>query len=145
LNPATQELLILYSQDSLQRIGAFNVATRVTRELVTAEKNFDIWQCCFSRDHSMIAFVEHGPQNSYVSVLKNSERRRIYRLPGGYSNTFISWERIEFSPEGKYLAFIKSVFENGDPSESYLYIVNIETDETTCIPNTYQVSWRPER
>jgi Tol biopolymer transport system component len=113
-NPLTEELLITpTATDGKRSIATYGVRTRGLSILLTAEEGYTFFQVKYSKDFRKIAFVEHSGNDEYLSVLENGVKKRLLRIPKTTPPVYFSYDPMEFSPDGKYIAFSEQIFHTG--------------------------------
>jgi Tol biopolymer transport system component len=151
-NPLTGELLVNtnVTPDSSEVIAEYNVETKQLNVLLAADKGFMISMQRYSKDYSKIVFDEmntNGYTEEYLSILENGVKRRLVRLFGGQAGgESLDFNPMQFSPDGKYVAFSKNVDQEGPWVwfKSYLFIVDITTGELQYIDMGFNPMWNPK-
>jgi hypothetical protein len=112
---------------------------------LTAEEGYTFFQLKYSNDYSKIALIEHSDNDEYLSVLENGVKKRIVRIPKSSPNIYFSFNPMQFSPDGKYIAYSKQVCNTGQwiSWTEYLQVVNIATGEVKAIDQGLNPSWNP--
>jgi Tol biopolymer transport system component len=147
-NPLTENLLVTSSSASgLSTISTYCLATKSTSIILTAEQGFQFFQVKYSNDYSKIAMVEHSDNDEYLSVLENGIKKRLVHIPKHSPAICFSYQPMEFSPDGQYIAYSKQVFNNSQLYSwtEYLQVVNITTGEVNDIGQGLYPSWNPKQ
>ncbi len=150
-NANTEELLVVChpTMDSLGVIGAYSIKTRTVRALLNSESGYQFFQLVYSPDCSAIAVVEHSNEGEYLSVLQAGVKRRLVHIPGTITNVgeCFSFNPMQFSPDGRYLAYSKMVFGSGQWVNwtDHLYVAEVSTGEERRIDKGYYPSWNSAR
>jgi len=146
-NPLTGDFLVSTNTipGSSDAIATYNVETKQFNQLVTAEEGYVLYLQKYSNDFSKIAFVEGSSNDEYLSVLENGVKRRLVRIPATTPPVHFSFEPMQFSPDGKYNAFSKQVFQSGQwvSWTEYLYAVDVATGNVQYIDEGFYPSWNP--
>jgi Tol biopolymer transport system component len=112
-NPNTEEFLVVASSNGVSVIATYSIKTKSTTVLLTSEQGYAFFQARYSHDFSKIAFVEHSNNDEYLSVLENGVRKRLLRIPASTPPVYFSYNPMQFSPDGKYIAFSEQIFHTG--------------------------------
>jgi len=147
-NPFTEELLIsLKTTDSTDAIALYNINTKNVNILLASEKGYAFGQLRYSRDFSKIAFVEIETASKkydeeYLSVLENGKKRRLVKLTG---DEWFDYNPMQFSYDGRYIAFSKNIYQSGQwvSWKSYLYVVDASNGTLHYIDEGISASWNP--
>ena len=144
-NSLTGELLVNtnVTPDSTEAIAKYNVETKQLSILVTADKGYLLVMQRYSKDFSKIVFNEintNGYNEEYLSILENGAKRRLIRLPGQVGGEWFDYNPMQFSPDGKYVAFSKNV-GTGLAWISYLNVVDVTTGALQYIDVGFAPSW----
>lgn len=147
-NPHTEELLVSFissNKDSSNKVATYNIITNHVDSLLTAEEGYTFFQLKYSNDYSKIALIEHSDKDEYLSILENGVKKRIVRIPKSSPNIYFSFNPMQFSPDGKYIAYSKQVYNTGQwiSWTEYLQVVNIATGEVQAIDQGFNPSWNP--
>ncbi len=146
-NPLTNELLISPAIDSSKdAVATFNVNSKSLNILLNGEQGYNIYQVKYSNDYSKIGFIEHSNNDEYLSVLENGEKKRLVRIASSNPPVFFSYTPIEFSPDGRYIAFSKEIFHSGNwvSFSTPLLIVDINTGIVHLLEDeAHGPSWNP--
>lgn len=144
-DPVTEGLLLSYKSevDSLNRIATYNVHSRTITDLLTAPKGYDFFQIGYSADCAHVYFVEHSEAEEYLSVLEAGGAKRLVRIPKANPHVAFSFNPFQFSPDGKYLAYSKQVWEYGPyvVFRDYLYTVEIANGIDRFVDAGWDPSW----
>jgi Tol biopolymer transport system component len=150
-DPFTQELLFTYysSTDSLYRVATYNIQTRSLIDLLRSERGVDFAQVGYSPDFSKIVVVEQVKTGNYLSILENGIKHRLVYLPETISEGFQTfyWVSPEFSPDSKYLVYVKVIYAGGEwiALHDYIYVVELTSGNSQYIDQGFGVSWNPKR
>lgn len=147
-NPFTEELLLsLKNTDSMYAIATYNIHTKNVDTLLTGENGYAFGQLRYSKDFSKIAIVEIETASKkydeeYLSVLENGEKRRLVKLTG---DEWFDYNPMQFSYDGRYIAFSKNIYQSGQwiSWKSYLYVVNASNGTLQYIDEGISPSWNP--
>jgi len=152
-NPNTEEILLkdYYLDPSIpSNLLKYNIDTGEYTTLVTFERGWSILRACYSNDYYKVAIC-----------VKNSEEsiEKLYLLQDGKLTKLVSFDKnewldfndspLQFSPEDKYIAYVKSVISDPHtcssciPLRFYLYIVNIATKQMIFIDEGITPQWNP--
>jgi hypothetical protein len=89
----------------------------------------------------------NGYTEEYLSILENGVKRRLIRLSGGQAGgDWFDYNPMQFSPDGKYVAFSKNVTQTGSDFfwKSYLDVVNATSGELQYIDMGFSPVWNPK-
>jgi hypothetical protein len=147
-NPVSNELLICPNTiDSKSEIATYGIDTRNLRVLLTAEDGYTFFQMKYSKDFSQIAVVEHSNSDEYLSILVNRMKKRLIRIPTGNSSINFSYNPMEFSSDGKYIAFSEQIWHS-DQWVSFstpLFVINTTGGEPYKLEDeAHDPSWNPQ-
>lgn len=146
-NPYKEELLISQpTTDGIYVIGTYSIRTKNLVVLLTAEEGYTFSHLKYSKDYSKIALIEHSDKDEYLSVLENGVKKRLVRIPASSPPVYFSYQPMEFSPDGRYIAFSEQIFHSGQwvSFSTPLFIVDIldgalrQLDDEAHCP-----SWNP--
>jgi Tol biopolymer transport system component len=148
-NPFTEELLLsLKIDDSTNAIATYNLNSKKVNILLANEKGYAFGQLKYSRDYTKIAFIEietaSGKYNEeYLSILENGEKRRLVKLTG---DEWFDYNPIQFSYDGRYIAYSKNIYQSGQwiSWNSYLYVVDASSGTLQYIDEGVCASWNPK-
>jgi Tol biopolymer transport system component len=140
-NPATEELLLTSSG----AIETYSIKPKTTNIVASADNGYTFFQITCSLDCSKIAVIEHSEQDEYLSVLENGRKTRLVRLPTSFPSRTFSFNPMQFSPDGKYIAFSKQIWGTGAwvSFKDELYVVEIATHGELDIGEGHAPSWNP--
>lgn len=146
-NPVAGELLVNTNTipGSSSAIGEYNVETKRLKAIVVADTGYTLFLQKYSRDFSKVVFIEHSSNDEYLSVLGNGVKKRLVRIPASTPPVYFSYNPMQFSPDGRYVAFSKQVFQGG-PWVSwieYLYAVDVTSGAVQSIDEGFYPSWNP--
>jgi Tol biopolymer transport system component len=146
-NPSDEELLFTYYSlpDSTQWIATYSILTHLSNQLCSALPGYTFYQTHYSTDGSMIAFIEHGESDEYLSILKNGSKERLVCIPTGDTIAYFSYEPLCFSRDGRFIAYSDMVFGTGQYVNftQHLYVVEIATKSKRLIDVGWHPSWSP--
>jgi len=145
-NPLADEFLTSpKTADGKSVIATYGIRTRSLNILLAAEEGYTFFQMKYSKDFSKIAFVEHSSNDEYLSVLENGVKKRLVRIPASTPPVNFSYEPMQFSPDGRYIAFSKQVFQAGSwvSWAEYLYAVDVTSGAVQSIDEGFYPSWNP--
>ncbi|PIQ09861.1 MAG: hypothetical protein COW71_04735 [Ignavibacteriales bacterium CG18_big_fil_WC_8_21_14_2_50_31_20] len=144
-NPLTGILLLNTYTDARygNSIVEYNIETKQSKIIVTAEKPFVVSQQRYSKDYTKVAFLEtntNGYDEHYLSIFENGAKKRIVKL---VDNEWFDSNPMEFSHDGNYIAFAKNINVDADwiSWKSELYIVDINTEKLYFIDEGHSPSW----
>jgi|WetSurMetagenome_2_1015567.scaffolds.fasta_scaffold92254_2 Tol biopolymer transport system component len=144
-NPSLDEILITSTlPDGKSVIATYNINNNNLNILLKAEDGYTFFQVKYSSDYNKIGIIEHNDQGEYLSVLENGIKKRLVHIEGKISSTgeCFSYNPIEFSKDGKYIAFSKRVFFSGVVAWiEYLYVVDVTTGDQYYIDKGFYPSW----
>jgi Tol biopolymer transport system component len=147
-NSLTGELLLNTNAfpDYKSAIATYNIETKQLKFILGAEPGFWVYLQRYSKDYSKIVFIEVDTTTyelQYLSVFSNGEKKRLVKLTGLKEE--FDWNPMEFSYDGKYVAFGKVVYGSGAwlSWTTYLYVVDIETATLQFIDRGHSPSWKP--
>lgn len=147
-SPITEELLISPTDtEGMQTIATYSIITRSVHILLTAEQGYTFFQMKYSMDFSKIVFIEHSSNDEYLSVFENGNNRRLVRIPASSPVVYFSYEPMEFSPDGKYIAFSEQIFHSGQwiSFSTPLLIVNVSDGIVHRLEDeAHYPSWNPQ-
>lgn len=147
-NPVNETFLVNtnYFNENSSDLAEYNVRTRQLYLLLRTEADYQITLQKYSKDYSVICFIEDNIKTykeSYLSIFKNGEKRRLLKLS---DNEKIDFNPMQFSPDGRFIAFSKNIYKSGSwvSWESYLYAINIYNGELHYIDSGIFPSWNPQ-
>jgi Tol biopolymer transport system component len=125
-------------------IATLNVESRQMEVVVTSEEGFPAGLQRYSKDYTKIAFIELGrgaPQSQFLSVFENGVKKRLLELK---SPEWFDYHPMEFSPDGRFIAFSKNVYQQGQwvSWKSYLCAVDVFSGRLYAIDEGVSPSWR---
>jgi Tol biopolymer transport system component len=128
------------------RISLYNLKTNSVNDLLVAEKGYTFFQLRFSADYSKIAFIEHSDNDEFLSILDGGEKKRLIQIPTTFPPVYFSFNPIQFSYDGKFIAFSKQVFQDdtGTSWKEYLYVIDISNGALQKIDEGFNPSWNPQ-
>jgi Tol biopolymer transport system component len=147
-NPVSDELLISPTTANGKReIAAYGVSAKSLNVLLTAEDGYTFFQMKYSKDFAKIVVVEHDSSNDeYLSVLENGEKKRLMKIPASNPHINFSYQPMEFSPDGKYIAFSEQIWHS-DQWVSFstpLFVINTAGGSPYKIEDeAHGPSWNP--
>lgn len=150
-NPLTEEFLVNTSNvsGSYSAIATYNVETKQLTPLITAEDGYAFYFPKYSKDYTKIAFVEHSNSiGEYLSIFESGSKRRLVYLPKSSPQVNFSYNPMEFSPDGKYLAFSEQIWHTGQwvSFSTPLYIVNLTNLALHKLEDeAHHPSWNPQQ
>jgi len=141
-NPNTEELLI----SPKDTVGTYSIRTKSLAILLTAEGGYTFFQLKYSKDYSKIALIEHSDKDEYLSILQNGVKKRLLQIPASSPPVRFSYIPMQFSADGRYVAFSKQVYNSGQwiSWRDDLYAVDINTDILYYIDEGRAPSWNPQ-
>ena len=147
-NPATGDFLVNTNSipgDSSD-IATYNAATRQLTRILKADYGYTVALQRYSPDHTKVVFIELGSADQYLSVIDNGAKRRLVHLPKTVPAVTFSYWPMQFSPDGKYVAFSEQVFGTGQWINwvEQLYVVDITTRGLQHIGEGFAPSWNPK-
>ena len=152
-NPSTGNLLVnsvntktLYNSPNF--IATLNVETKQLTPIVTAEDDYVLYFEKYSKNFSKIAFIEYSNNDEYLSVLENGNKKRLQRITASNPPVHFSHVPMEFSPDGKYIAFSKQIFHSGQwvTFSTPLFIVNVDNGAVHQLEDeAHGPSWNPQQ
>lgn len=151
-NPNNGELLI--NTNTIPGKGSslieFNVNTKQMEVILTPEEGYDLGFQRYSKDYSKIVFSESGYGGGeilgyYLSVYENGIKKRLLKFTGGTANEWLDYRPLQFSPDGKYVAFSINVTQEGPWFWwiSYLHVIDIKTKELYYVDVGIDPKWNP--
>jgi len=148
-NALTGELLLntnAFLPDYKSAIATYNIETKQLKFILGAEPGFWVNMQRYSKDYSKIVFLEVDTTTyelQYLSVFSNGEKKRLVKITG--LNEDFDWNPMEFSYDGKYVAFGKVVYGSGAwlSWTTYLYVVDTESGTLQFIDRGHSPSWKP--
>ncbi len=148
-NALTGELLLntnAFLPDYKSAIATYNIETKQLKFILGAEPGFWVNMQRYSKDYSKIVFLEVDTTTyelQYLSVFSNGEKKRLVKVTGLKED--FDWNPMEFSYDGKYVAFGKVVYGSGPwlSWTTYLYVVDTETGTLQFIDRGHSPSWKP--
>jgi len=110
-NPLTADILINTNTvpGSSDAIAIYNAETKRFSIMLNSEDGYVLYLQKYSSDFSKIAFIEHSSDDEYLSLLENGKKKRLLRIPRSNPPINFSFEPMEFSPDGKYIAFSEQI------------------------------------
>ncbi len=146
---SSNELLIVLPGKAGNEIATLNTNTKEEKVYASARDGYGFGRCNYSNDYKQIVLIESGLEDSFLSVFKNGEIKRLVHLVVNQPNSFdyFGWAPLSFSPDGKYIIYTKICFEkvaallpkqNISYSE-YLYVINIEKQKADFLG----MAWNP--
>ena len=146
-NPDTEELLMTKDSASINMIALYNINTKNMRNIYVEPAGIRIFRSKYSNDFSKIAFLEDDKED-YLAVLENGVRKRLVSSIGDVITERFSYMPMEFSPDDKFIAFSKRIYNSGGQYISwteYLFAVNIISGALYFIDKpAYGPSWNPK-
>jgi Tol biopolymer transport system component len=146
-NPVNETFLVNtnYYNEGSSDLAEFNVSTKQLNLLLKSEDDYPISLQRYSKDYSTICFIEENDKTqveSYLSVYKGGKKNRLLKLTG---NEWFDYNPMQFSPDGRYIAFSKNIYNSGTwvSWNSYLYVIDINNGDLHYIDDGISPSWNP--
>ncbi|MFH1198089.1 MAG: hypothetical protein V1720_20475 [bacterium] len=146
-NPIKEVLLVNTNmlEGISSAIAEYSISSKQLNLLIKSEDGYQNVLQRYSKDYKNICFIEQNIKTydeEYLSIYENGEKRRLVKLTG---KEWFDYNPMEFSPDGRYIAFSKNVYRDllfvyWDP---YLHAVDISTGELYYIDEGIAPSWRP--
>lgn len=149
-NPNRNELLLLISNDPKQPnyLASYNINTKKVVRLIAPSEDYYILGANFSKDCSLIAYLENRNGNQ-------KQRMCVYDFNTGSTKTIIELDNQDgffdhvppvFSPNNKYIAYVKDVYQPGTwvSWKSYLYTVDLSTNNIQFLDEADDPFWNPK-
>ena len=78
--------------------------------VLKAEEGYTLFLQRYSRDFSAITFKEHSSKDEYLSVVNGGVKKSLVRIRASVPPVTFSYNRMAFSPDGRYVAFSEQVY-----------------------------------
>lgn len=150
LNPYNNDLLVLPSNflTPAKSILTFNIFTGKIDTLLKADAGYGLSCPRYSHDFRKIVYYENDKDKNYslyIYDIPSKQKIFLCNLPG--SDGYPNYVSPVFSPDDKYVAFVKNVAlsKYWFQWKPYLYIVEIRSKEVRFIDEAYSPSWNPQK
>jgi len=159
-DPNANELLLGFDDPSTtlpNMFAKYNITEKRLDTVIVSDSGWKYYNPKFSNDFKKIAFKEVNVADTVnytnrISVLnlENHIKTVVVEFPhknesGKYQ--FIDSSPVAFSPDDKYLAFSKGIYQQGTMAQwiLYLYLVELETRQLTFIDIGKKPQWNPKK
>lgn len=148
-NPHENKLLILASdaQNKPNFIITVDAASKAIDTLIKASEGHTFSTLRYSHDFSKIALYEWSDDYKTMRLclydVKTKVLKYLVEIPS--SEGLLNFRPPEFSPDDKYLAYVKSVYQSGGGLswKSYLYVMELNTGKIQYIDEADDPHWNP--
>jgi len=157
-NPNANKLLLLFDDPSTALpnfIAEYNITDKRLDTIITSDSGWKYYRPKYSNDFRKIAFVEAHIADTInyiqrISIFDHSTKNVLVEFPHKDEHNksqFIDSSPFAFSPDDKFLAFSKNVVQPGVMVWwiSYLYIIDLETNQMTLIDTGSDAEWNPRK
>jgi Tol biopolymer transport system component len=157
-NPNTNEILMLIDDPSTalpNMIAKYNITSKRLDTVVVADSGWKCYNPKYSSDFTKIAMTEVNVADAVnytnrISILDltSHSKTTAVEIPITDANgktQLLDFNPFAFSPDDKCLAFSKDIYKSGSTISwiSYLYVVLLETSQTTFIDFGIDARWNP--
>ena len=159
-NPNANDLLLLFDDPSTtlpNTIAKYNVTVRRLDTIAVSDSGWKCYRPRYSHDFSKIAVAEMNAADvvSYtnrISILDlaSESKTTVVEFPDTDATgrtQLLDYNPFAFSVDDKYLAYSKNVYKPGYWVSwiSYLYVVQLETAQSTYIDRGIDPLWNPSK
>lgn len=148
-NPRENKLLVLASneQNKPNFILTFDAASKAIDTLIKASEGRSFSTLRYSHDFSKIALYEWSDDHKTMKLclydVNTKLLKHLVEIPS--TEGWLNFIPPEFSPDGRYLAYVKSVYQSGGGIswKSYLYTIELSTGKIQYIDEADDPHWNP--
>ncbi|MGE5620968.1 MAG: hypothetical protein ACM3U0_00210 [archaeon] len=148
-NPHENKLLILAS-DTLNKpnfIITFDAASKTIDTLIKASEGHTFSTLRYSHDFTKIALYEHSDDYKTMRLclydVKTKLLKYLVEIPS--TEGLLNFRPPEFSPDDRYLSYVKSINQSGGghSGKSNLYTIELSTGKIQYIDEADDPHWNP--